>query len=160
MKIAILAGNFYPEIHPRSFRATELAREFVRQGHEVIVLCCRTISDFDYRAFEDSEGFIIKRLDVYKGDKIVEVSSHKRTLLFRLKRFIISYFFSGNLIKYGIIIKRELSKLECLNDVGIIISLSMPFSNHYGLAKYINKNGKSFVAIADSGDPFYSPEGW
>lgn len=39
MKILIVTYHFYPEVTPRSFRATELAREFVRLGHEVTVYC-------------------------------------------------------------------------------------------------------------------------
>lgn len=38
MKILIASSAFYPENSPRSFRATELAREFSRIGHEVTVL--------------------------------------------------------------------------------------------------------------------------
>ena len=37
-KILIITHGFYPEISPRSFRATELVKEFVRQGHEVTVI--------------------------------------------------------------------------------------------------------------------------
>lgn len=155
MKIVILAGNFYPEIHPRSFRATELAREFVRQGHEVTVICCHNIDGFDYKAFEKSEGINIQRIDVYKGDKIAEVTAQKRTLLFKLKRFVIGYFFSGNLFRYGAEISQKLAGLDCMKEADMVISMSTPFSDHYGLAKYIKKHGKNFVAIADSGDPFY-----
>jgi hypothetical protein len=155
MRVVILAGNFYPEIHPRSFRATELAREFVRQGHDVTVVCCRNIEGFDYKAFEKSENINIQRIDVYKGDKIAEVTAQKRTWLFKLKRFIIGYFFSGNLFRYGAEISQKLADLGCMKEADMVISMSTPFSDHYGLAKYIKNHGKNFVAIADSGDPFY-----
>ena len=36
-KILLVSNGFYPEISPRSFRATELAKELVRQGHSVKV---------------------------------------------------------------------------------------------------------------------------
>jgi len=33
-KILIVSNAFYPEISPRSFRTTELAKELSRQGHK------------------------------------------------------------------------------------------------------------------------------
>ena len=35
MKIAILTAVFHPELHPRAFRAYELAKEYAIQGHDV-----------------------------------------------------------------------------------------------------------------------------
>ena len=155
MKIVILTGNFYPEIHPRSFRATELAKEFVRKGHDVTVVCCRTVVGFDYDDFERVEHIKIIRVDVYKGDKTAGVSAKRRTTFFNLKRFFISYLLCGNLFRYVIDLSRKLTSVDCLKSAEMVISLSLPFSNHYGLARYIKKNGKSFIAVADSGDPFY-----
>lgn len=37
IKILIVSGAFFPENTPRSFRATELVKEFCRQGHQVTV---------------------------------------------------------------------------------------------------------------------------
>src|SRR6056297_3312157 len=37
-KILIVSRSFYPMNSPRSFRTTELAKEFARQGHDVTVL--------------------------------------------------------------------------------------------------------------------------
>ncbi len=38
MKILIVSRAFYPEISPRAFRTTELAKEFARQGHQVKII--------------------------------------------------------------------------------------------------------------------------
>ena len=38
MKVLLVSAAFYPEISPRSFRATELATELSRQGHSVKVI--------------------------------------------------------------------------------------------------------------------------
>jgi len=48
-KIILISNAFYPEISPRSFRATELAKEFVKQGHQVVVYT--KYRDFDYSGF-------------------------------------------------------------------------------------------------------------
>jgi hypothetical protein len=37
-KLLIVTHGFYPEQSPRSFRATELAKEFCRQGHQVSII--------------------------------------------------------------------------------------------------------------------------
>ena len=60
-KILIISKAFYPNISPRSFRATELAKEFSRQGHDVTV-----ITEFT----EDQESLVkengIKIIDLGK----------------------------------------------------------------------------------------------
>ncbi len=38
LRLLLVSNAFYPEISPRSYRATELAREFCRQGHDVVVV--------------------------------------------------------------------------------------------------------------------------
>ena len=40
-KILIVTRAFYPTQSPRSFRATELAKELYRQGHDVTVMAPR-----------------------------------------------------------------------------------------------------------------------
>ena len=48
-RILLVSSGFYPEISPRSFRAAELAAEFVRQGHKVAVHTKNR--EFDYTEF-------------------------------------------------------------------------------------------------------------
>ena len=48
-KILLVSNGFYPEISPRSYRATELAKEFYRQGHEVTVIT--KYRDYNYIDF-------------------------------------------------------------------------------------------------------------
>src|SRR5690606_17596686 len=48
-KVLIVCKGFYPEQSPRAMRATELAKELVKQGHEVTVLTYKR--DFDYSDF-------------------------------------------------------------------------------------------------------------
>ena len=49
MKILIITQAFYPGISPRSFRATELAKELARQGDDVTVYA--ELRDFNYSEF-------------------------------------------------------------------------------------------------------------
>ena len=48
-KILLVSSAFHPELSPRSFRATELAKEFIREGHEVTVIT--KSRDYDYSSF-------------------------------------------------------------------------------------------------------------
>ena len=61
MKIHILTACFYPELHPRAFRAFELARELVRQGDEVHVSILTKVKGVDYQAMQQL-GFGYERL--------------------------------------------------------------------------------------------------
>ncbi len=47
MKIHILTSCFYPELHPRAFRAFELARAFARQGDGVLVSVLPQVNGVD-----------------------------------------------------------------------------------------------------------------
>ena len=48
-KILLVTNGFFPEISPRSYRATELAKEFCRQGHEVTVIS--KLREYNYSEF-------------------------------------------------------------------------------------------------------------
>ena len=93
MKILILTGTFYPELHPRAFRANELAINFVEKGHDVTVYNLRTIKKFDYQQYSDTYKIKIKNLDLYGQVGITREinNSHIRVLqkvikLYRLER--------------------------------------------------------------------------
>ena len=47
-RILIVSAAFYPQNSPRANRATELAKEFARQGHTVKVLT--EFHDIDYKS--------------------------------------------------------------------------------------------------------------
>lgn len=156
MKITILTGCFYPQIHPRAFRATELAKEFVRQGHIVSVVNLRTMEGFDYDKYAKENHIKITNLDVF-ADRMAALAAKKQTYSWfgKVKRFCLDYFLNGRLFKYGYEIKKKLHEHECLKDADLVIALSTPFPCHYGYAKYVRKYGRNFITILDSGDPFY-----
>ena len=154
MKISILTGSFYPSIHPRAFRANELAKEFVRQGHEVTVINLKTVPDFDYAKYSEEQHFKIINLGIFAESRLAKISAQKGTYTWwgQKKRFLIEYLLCGNLFRYG---PRIAAKLNCLEGADMVIAQSTPFPCHYGFYKYIKRHGRSFVAILDSGDPFY-----
>ena len=159
MKIHILTGVFFPELHPRAFRAHELAKEFSKQGHNVTVSILTTVKGFDYENLAKDESIQINLLNLYTA----EPNSNKRQVfssknsvliwLYRIYRLCIGYFIAGNLLTNSRKISRKL-KIE--SDCDLMISLSTPFMNLYGTALYRKKhNNQHTVFVADSGDPFY-----
>ena len=58
MKI-LVTGHFYPELHPRAFRANELACEFASNGHDVNI-ATRTVTNFDYEEYQHKHNFKIQ----------------------------------------------------------------------------------------------------
>lgn len=156
MKIHILTGHFYPQLHPRAFRANELALEFARRGYDVTVTNCWTIKDFDYDGYAKENNIRIVNLGLFHSNIDNEVgnavtSFYRKGLLSKWK----NYYLGGSLFIRGPIIAKNLTIDD---DTDLVIASSMPFTCHYGLAQYIKKHGKKWIAIADSGDPFFGSE--
>lgn len=155
MNISILTGTFFPNIHPRAFRAKELAEEFERQGHHVTVINLRTVDGFNYDEYAKKHNLKIINLGIFNENRLEQKAARKKSNSWweRKKRFLIEYLFNGYLFSYG---PRIAKKLNCLKSSDMVIALSTPFPCHYGFYKYVKKNGRDFVAILDSGDPFYN----
>jgi len=153
MKIFILTGHFYPEIHPRAFRASELAKEFSRKGHDVNVCILRTINGFDYENYEKVNNIKIQHINIYSQPiyKIIKKKS-RSNLFFKINRFLIEYLFAGSLFYNSIRIK---NRIFFPNDIDLVISLSTPFMNHLAIAIKKRKSNHKTIYVADSGDPFY-----
>lgn len=154
MDIRIVVGSYYPKIHPRAFRATELAKEFVRQGHCVTVIAMSTVEGFDYDAYAREYGIKVIHHHIFSGDHTAKVNASKssQTRIGRIKRFLIEYLLCGHLFSYGRKIEAILDDLE---GADMVLALSTPFPVHYGYAKYVRKHSRKFVSVLDSGDPFY-----
>lgn len=153
MKIHILTGHYHPQLHPRAFRANELALEFKRRGNDVTVTNCWRIDGFDYNAYAKEQGINVRNLDILHSgiDNQVGITnqpSYRKGLLNKWK----NYFLAGSLFYRGPLIGK---RLEIEDDTDLVIALSTPFTCLYGLSYYAQRHGKKWVAIADSGDPFY-----
>lgn len=157
MNVVLLSSFFYPKIHPRAFRATELAKEFVRQGNNVDVVTMNTVDGFNYEAYEKEYNISITHLNIFKRDGTAAMagSNNAPKRWKRWFRFCVNYFLCGRMFQYTYQIYHALLKQSCLERADMVIALSTPFYIHHGLSRYIKKKGKNFVAVADSGDPFY-----
>jgi glycosyltransferase involved in cell wall biosynthesis len=150
-KILIVSRSFYPMNSPRSFRTTELAKEFARQGHEVTVL---TPKDPEVHPdFERKHHLTIKDLG-QRTWKPVEIRGKGIERLIRraARRF------PGLLFQYPDIqlmwrVQQALKKETRTYD--LLISVAVPYPVHWGVAKAWNKGRNvANVWVADCGDPF------
>lgn len=159
MKISILTAVFHPELHPRAFRAYELAKEYAIQGHDVEVFLLTRIKGFDYEQLSQELHIKITILPLYTRELGAEnIFQQTNPLLRRIHwgyRWLLEYLLAGNLFAYSTRIA-ECLKHE-MQQKDMVIALSTPFMNLLGLAKYVHahKAQSKTIYIADSGDPFY-----
>lgn len=151
MKIHILTAHFYPQLHPRAFRASELAIELAKRGHQVIVTNLTTVEGADYAEYTKSTGVEVRNLGLYKI-KRNELDRVSNSWLHHTVRFIIDYFFAGNLFRQS---NRIASRIVIDEGTDAVVALSTPFMDILAISKDVSRHGKRFVTIADSGDPFY-----
>ena len=160
MKIHILTACFYPELHPRAFRAFELARELVRQGDEVHVSILTKVKGVDYQAMQQEYGFHIYIIELYTrqlgqtdqtGLSLTSVNPVKQKF-YSIYRWLLEYLLAGNLFRYAPKIAKQLTIDP---DTDLFISLSTPFMDILAGALYRRKYPSPNTRfIADSGDPF------
>ena len=147
MKILIVSGFFYPQNTPRSFRTTELVKEFSRQGHQIVALVPEL--DYDYTRFlSEYENVTLKRT-LKINERRIDNTQSKLTVIFKK---IMGLLFEYPEIKYRFELPKRLQ-----NETGydLLISVAAPHSIHWGVARAVKKNKLLTKKwIADCGDPF------
>ena len=145
--ILIFSKFFFPQITPRAFRATELAKEFARSGHNVTALIMQT--DYDYSSF--TEQYEIK---IVTFTSIANRIPQKFGFLAKIINGITLRLF---LLPDLALIPRSYKKLKELGKFDLLISVAYPYAIHWAAALYMLRNGKiASVWVADCGDPFYN----
>lgn len=149
MKILLIAKAFYPTISPRSFRATELAKELSRQGHQVKVV---TVYDSKQVDFAKENNIQFSYLPALKWK---EISIAGNPLVTKIKRALnrslqlIAEYPAVELVQ---LVKNHINNET--NQYDAIISIAVPYPIHWGVAA---SNWKRIAKtwIADCGDPYY-----
>ena len=152
-KILILAHGFFPENSPRSFRASELAKELVKQGNFVKVITHKR---------PGTEEFCVENGIQFKdlGQLSWPVPTIKGTGIVRLYWRIICRF-SSLWFEYPLIELIPLVRKAVKGESGYdaVISIAYPFPIHWGLSSVWNKKDKiAKIWIADCGDPYVGRE--
>ena len=149
-KILLVSNGFYPEISPRSYRATELAKEFVRQGHYVKVIT--KFRSFNYTDFLQTYPVELK---MWRKPRLPQFSDSKRNgfswltgSLSRVLSLLFEYPGIEDMFKVRRMLKSE-------GNYDIMISFAVPYPVHWGVAWARSSRRKiAEVWIADCGDPY------
>ncbi len=149
-KILLVTNAFYPEISPRSYRATELAREFYRQGHEVVVIT--RFRNHDYRDFLLETPVQIK---MWKWGRLPEVVIPKRNpwaFISRVFKRVLMILFEYPAIEDMFHVRKMLRREK---GYDLMISFAVPYPVHWGVAWAMNRRKKNATKwVADCGDPY------
>lgn len=150
-KILIVSRSFYPQISPRSFRTTELAKEFARQGHHVSVLTHP--NKIEHASFKRDFNIYFISLGSNQNPKFqLPGRSRYVTLINRaIQRVLLM------LIEYPdiILMFKVKSALKKLSGFDLLISIAVPHPVHWGVAWAWNrKKNIAKTWIADCGDPY------
>lgn len=149
-KILLVSNGFYPEISPRSYRATELAKEFSRQGHKVTVIS--KYRDYDYSDFLNEFPVKFKMWNKPILHSIPDLSNKFFHILGKGISRILTLLFEYPGIEEMVSVKKIL-KYETGYD--LMISFAVPYTIHWGVAwSRTEKHSIAGIWIADCGDPY------
>jgi len=159
MEIAIVTAYFLPVNNPRAFRATELAEEFSRRGHNVTVYNAFYVANFDYESFGDTIKYRLINLNLLKFNSSDAPKDKKQTkenyFIAGIKNYIkdkLFYFTTNTWLVLYLKLRRSLKIYEPFD---LLISIGLPFHVHWAVGNIINKNKELFkCTVADCGDPF------
>lgn len=150
-KILIVSYNFYPVISPRSFRATELVREFTRQGHTVKVITSY-VYGVDYEELTRIFGVQFANLGIEKFGTLKSQGIRPLQFFIRLINRLLLMLFEFPDIQIMPLTARAL-KNEGSYD--LLISVAVPYPVHWGVAWIrTSKNRIAKTWVADCGDPY------
>lgn len=154
-KILLVTRAFHPRQSPRAFRATELAKEFCRQGHDLTVLAPW---HEDIEPLKNEYGFKLKELKDVTW-RVPQFKEYNK-IFYWINRAVVRAL--GLLLEYPAIQLvwnvRKALRGESGNDA--LISIAVPYPIHWGVASIWKKGGMNpaNVWIADCGDPYMGQE--
>jgi hypothetical protein len=149
-KVLLVSSGFFPEISPRSYRATELAKELSRQGHDVTVLS--KYRDQDYSEFLRENKIRFKMWGKPRFPKIPVYKRKPFSYFSRALSRILLTFFEYPEIESMFKLKKILKQDDAYD---LMISFAVPYPVHWGVAwSRSAKRPIASVWVADCGDPY------
>ncbi len=147
-RILIVSHGFFPEQTPRSFRATELTKEFIRRGYDVSVMAPYR-NGIDLLQNEYSFEFLSLGKLKWKIPKFKFANQINRIL-----NRLLPLFFEYPMMELYFKIRKAFKNNTKPFDV--VISVAVPYPVHWAIASVWEKKLKSkgTIWIADCGDPY------
>jgi hypothetical protein len=150
MKILVIAGTFYPATNPRSFRATELAKELA-QHHEVTVLMPK-VTQIQLQ-FAKEHGFNVENLGYLRFRPVRQTRIPYLSQLANAARRLGTLLFEYPSIELSWLVAKHLKRGV---NYDLILSIAMPYTIHWGTAWSRSRMRQtSGVWVADCGDPYF-----
>lgn len=147
-KILIASSAFFPENSPRAFRATELAKQFAKQGHQVTVISIDRGPEAASFCIQNNIELKVLPLLFLKAFRIGKRGVMNIIIrgINRLLLILFEYPDIELMFKY----RRAVSKEQ---GYDLLISIAVPYPVHWGVAWVWNRDiAKCWVA--DCGDPY------
>jgi len=151
LKIVIISRTIYPRLAPRSHRATELAKELARRGHQVTLYAL--LGSYDYSQFIRDTGVIVKNLGKSRFGNINSDSKTSSNLILKALKKMFGRFIYFPDIELIPMVKKVIKKEK---SIDYLITVAVPFANHFGAALARQKYGQNIIKcwVSDCGDPF------
>ncbi|WP_177732570.1 glycosyltransferase [Flavobacterium inviolabile] len=150
-KIIIIASAIFPFQSPRANRATELAKEFGKQGHDVTIY--GVLGDYDYSVFEAKNNVKVKNIEKMTFATLNSDNSGKDTFLNKILRRLLGRWLEFPNIEFMFKMTKILKKEK---GTDMLISIAYPHPIHWGCALAKARMGIKFpkLWVADCGDPY------
>ena len=152
MKIVIISRCIYPQIAPRPFRATELAKYFAKEGHDVTLYA--VLGHYDYTEFCKNTGIKVKNLGPMRyATTWSDIEPNKTSILAK----ILTRLFH-NLLEFPDVelVGKTINAIKAEKNVDLLITIAVPYPIHWGAARAKKLMGTAFpkVWVSDCGDPY------
>lgn len=150
-KIVIVSRTIYPFNSPRSHRATELAKELARQGHDVTLY--GVLGSYNYEEFEHEFSLKVRAIEGLIFSTLSSDGSKKPSTLVKIGAKLFNKLLEFPDIELAFkmekIIRNE-------SNTDLIVSVAVPYPLHWGLAWVRYKFPSIFpkIWVADCGDPY------
>ena len=146
MKVVIISRTCYPAKAPRSYRATELAKEFVKRGHEVSLYAF--LGSYDYSEISAQTGIHFKNLGKARFGMSSNTKKIGKSKYHHFLRYVGRPFHFPECTMIPMVKKAIRNE----GDIDLLITIAIPHVIHY--AASVSDLSKVKNWIADCGDPF------
>ncbi len=148
LKFVIIAQAITPALFPRSHRATELAKELAKQGHDVTLYAL--LGKYDYTDFSKNTGVKVKNLGKSKFGLIDSDTYSNANLCLKIFTKIFGKFIEFPSIELIPMVRRVIKREK---KIDYLITIAVPFTIHWATSSLALKKYFKFW-VSDCGDPF------
>ncbi len=151
LKIVIISRTIYPNLAPRAYRATELAKELAKRGNHVTLY--GLLGSYNYNQFIKETGVTVKNLGKSRFGNINSDSKVSSNVILRALKRIFGRFIYFPDIELIPMVRKAIRGEK---NIDYLITVAVPFANHFGAALARQKYGKNIIKcwVSDCGDPF------